>query len=217
LSTLGESPTASPVLEANFVRPSKHRTANRAIYCRHTCPRWSSLLRLKTSTSSRVNRVLETMMPIIPTQVHVSTPLRPRATLLTSYALCLPESEISTDSDFDPSSETLADRFYALRDIVPPTTRGWLHGRYQLGSRLVRTGFTFLGRSAWAISVSALLVGIPFALCWAEEQNMIAMEQEQRMREMGGELLTAGGDKGEGATASQVSAALAGATAKPAL
>lgn len=127
------------------------------------------------------------------------------------------DSEISTDSDYDPSSETFTDRIYALKDIVPPTMRGWLYGRYQLGSRIVRTSLFFLGRTAWTISVSALLVGIPFALCWAEEQNMIALEQEQRMREMGGELLTAGGEKAEGDTASQVSAALAGTSAKPAL
>jgi len=136
---------------------------------------------------------------------------------LPDVPLHLAESEISTDSDFDPSSETLGYRLYALRDIVAPTTRGWLHARYLLGSRLVRTGLAFLGRAAWTVSVSALLVGIPFALCWAEEQSMIAMEQEQRMREMGGELLTAGGDKGEGDTASQVSAALAGTSAKPTL
>lgn len=50
----------------------------------------------------------------------------------------------------------------------------------------------------WSVSVSALLLGVPFALCWAEEQQMIAMEQEMRQREQGQDLLTAGGG-GEGA------------------
>ncbi|OAA64165.1 mitochondrial import receptor subunit tom22 [Niveomyces insectorum RCEF 264] len=130
------------------------------------------------------------------------------------------DSEISTDSDYDPSRESLAERLYALRDIIPPTTRGWFYSNYQLGNRVVRTSLTFLGRAAWTISVSALLVGIPFALSWAEEQNILAMEQEQRMREMGSELLTAGsGEKREGGgdTAEQVSAALGGAGARPAL
>ncbi len=104
---------------------------------------------------------------------------------------------------------------------MSPTTRGWIYSRYQTANRIWRTGLSFVGRSAWTVSVSALLIGIPFALCWAEEQNMIAMEQEQRMREMGGELLTAGGDKTDGHdTASQVGAALGSggsASARPAL
>ncbi|EFX03100.1 mitochondrial import receptor subunit tom22 [Grosmannia clavigera kw1407] len=128
------------------------------------------------------------------------------------------DSEISTDSDFDPSRETFADRLFALRDIVPPTARGWFYGKYQFGNHIVRTSISFLGRAAWTISVSALLVGIPFALSWAEEQNIVAMEQEQRMREMGSELLTAGaGEKREGDTATQVGAALGGTGARPAL
>ncbi len=92
--------------------------------------------------------------------------------------------------------------------------------RYLFVNRVVRTGLAFVGRAAWAVSVSALLVGIPFALSWAEEQNVIAMEQEQRMREMGGELLTAGADRTENDTAAQVGAALgssSSASAKPAL
>lgn len=59
----------------------------------------------------------------------------------------------------------------------------------------------------WSISVSALLIGVPFALCWAEEQQVIAMEQEVRMREMGADVLTAGGG-GEGSTADVVGQAL---------
>ncbi len=106
--------------------------------------------------------------------------------------------------------------------MVPATTRGWVYGKYTTANRLWRTSLAFVGRAAWTVSVSALLVGIPFALCWAEEQNMVAMEQEQRMREMGGELLTAGApssDKPDGLdTASQVGAALgASPAARPAL
>lgn len=130
------------------------------------------------------------------------------------------DSEISTDSDYDPSRETLGERLYAMRDIIPPTTRGWFHSKFLFGDRVVRTTLTFLGRAAWTISVSALLVGVPFALSWAEEQNVLAMEQEQRMREMGSELLTAGSNEGSegGNTAAQVGAALGGnGNARPAL
>lgn len=80
----------------------------------------------------------------------------------------------------------------------------------------------FAGRATWSLSVSALLLGVPFALCWAEEQQMIAMEQEMRQREQGQDLLTAGvaPGGGEGSTADMLNVALesgGAAQAKPAL
>lgn len=133
------------------------------------------------------------------------------------------DSEISNESDYDPSHETLAERLYALRDIVPPTARGWIWGKVQTTQRIVKTVALFAGRSLWTVSVSALLIGVPWALAWAEEQNMIAMEQEVRMREMGGDVLTGGGGgrEGEPATAERVGQALGreggAAAARPAL
>jgi len=63
---------------------------------------------------------------------------------------------------------------------------------------------------------------VPWALAWAEEQQLIAMEQEARMREMGGDVLTGGAahEAGEGNTADRVGAALGrdgAAAARPAL
>lgn len=128
------------------------------------------------------------------------------------------DSEISTDSNFDPSSEAFSDRLWALRDMIPPPTRGWIWHKVQTTTHIVKTTLLFCGRAAWTVSVSALLVGVPFALAYAEEQNMIALEQEQRMREMGGELLTAGagGQDKDAGTAERVGAAL-GREARPAL
>ena len=134
----------------------------------------------------------------------------PKLTLLCA------DSEISNESDYDVEAETFGDRLFALRDIIPPSTRGWFYHKYQFGSHVIGSTTSFLGRAAWVISVSVLLVGIPFSLSWAEEQNFLAMEQEQRMREMGSELLTAGAGGEHEDTASQVSAAL-GAPARPAL
>lgn len=119
------------------------------------------------------------------------------------------DSEISTDSNFDADSETWRDRLWALRDIIHPTTRAWLQNRIQATTRVLKTGLFFVGNAAWTISASALLIGVPFAILWSEEQGLVAMEQEQRMREMGGELLTAGGAENQGNdTAAQVGAAL---------
>ncbi|KAK0646205.1 mitochondrial import receptor subunit Tom22-domain-containing protein [Cercophora newfieldiana] len=130
-----------------------------------------------------------------------------------------PDSEISTESNYDPTEETLADRLYALRDIVPPTTRGWIWDKVESTTSMVKSTLFFAGRATWAISVSALLVGVPFALAYGEDQNMMAMEQEERMRQMGGELLTAGGGVGgEESTADRVGAQLgSGGAVKAAL
>ncbi len=117
------------------------------------------------------------------------------------------DSEISEDSNFDPSSETLMDRLYELRNVVPPTTRFWFWRQSQRATNFLKTGLFFLGRSSYVIITSALLIGVPYALAYAEEQNMIAMEREQQMREMGSELLTAGDKE---STADRVGAAIGG-------
>lgn len=103
------------------------------------------------------------------------------------------DSEISADSNYDPSSETLAERLYSLRDMIPPTTRGFIAGQVSAAASAARSAAYYGGRALWILSTSALLVGVPFALAYAEEQNVLAMEQEMKMRELGGELLTAGG------------------------
>lgn len=124
------------------------------------------------------------------------------------------ESEISNESDYDPSEETLAERLYALRDIVPPTTRSWISGHVNSITSTAWSVLSFSGKGAWVITTSALFFGVPFALSFAEDQQLTAMEQEYNMRQAGGELLTAGT---EGSTADKVGAALDGNQAKPAL
>lgn len=128
------------------------------------------------------------------------------------------DSEISTESNYDPTEESLAERLFALRDIVPPTTRGWIWDKVESTTSMMKSTLFFAGRATWAISVSALLVGVPFALAYGEDQNMMAMEQEERMRQLGGELLTGGGAPGdEGNTADRVGQQLGTGGAKPAL
>lgn len=65
------------------------------------------------------------------------------------------------------------------------------------------------------VTTSALFFGVPFALSFAEDQQLTAMEQEYNMRQQGGELLTAGQE--EGTTADRVGQALEGGQAKAAL
>jgi len=61
----------------------------------------------------------------------------------------------------------------------------------------VKDGLWLGGKGAWIVSTSALLWGIPFALALVEEQQIAEMEKEQKMREMGNELLTADATSGQ--------------------
>lgn len=97
---------------------------------------------------------------------------------------------------------------------MPATTRGWVWDKVTYTTDAVKSTLSFAGRAAWAISVSALLLGVPFALAFADDQQILAMEEEQRMREMGSELLTTGGEK---STAERVGAVIGQEGAKPAL
>ncbi|KAI1367025.1 mitochondrial outer membrane translocase complex, subunit Tom22 [Xylaria arbuscula] len=118
------------------------------------------------------------------------------------------DSEISEESEYDPTDETLGERLYALRDIVPPQTRGFIQNTITTTGNAVKSVLSFGGKSLWVISSSALLLGIPWALAWAEEQQVLEMEKEMKMREMGGDLLTAGGGQDGSSTAQQIGAAL---------
>lgn len=124
------------------------------------------------------------------------------------------DSEISNESEFDPSNETLAERLYALRDIVPPMTRSWVSSRVSSFSGKAWNALSLSGKGAWVVITSALFFGVPFALSFAEDQQLATMEQEFNMRQAGSELLTAGSEQG---TSEKVEAALGESKAGPQL
>jgi len=128
------------------------------------------------------------------------------------------DSEISNESDYDPINESLSERIYALRDMVSPQTRGTISNAVSTTTNAVRSVLSFGGKTLWVVSSSALLLGVPWALAWAEEQQVMEMEKEMRMREMGSELLTVGSQQqGGSATAQQVGAVIGQEPAKAAL
>lgn len=102
-----------------------------------------------------------------------------------------PDSEISTDDEDNiPEEETLVERLLALRDIVPPTTRSYITNKVETTAGWIKSGLLFGGKTLWVVSTSALLLGVPWALAFAEEQQMVEMEKEMKMRDMGGEVCT---------------------------
>jgi len=126
------------------------------------------------------------------------------------------DSEISTDDEDNiADEETITDRLLALRDIIPPTTRSYIVNTVETTTSWIKSGLSFGGKTLFVVSTSALLLGVPWALAFAEEQQMVEMEKEMRMREMGGELLSQGSPTG--GTAGALNAQLGAQQGKPAL
>ena len=99
------------------------------------------------------------------------------------------DSEISTDDEDEiADEETLTDRIIALRDIIPPTTRSYIYNKVDTTASWIKSGLVFSGKGLWVLSTSALLLGVPWALAFAEEQQMVEMEKEMKMRESGQEV-----------------------------
>lgn len=44
------------------------------------------------------------------------------------------------------------------------------------------------GKTLWVVSTSALLLGVPWALAWSEEQQMMEMEREMKMQQSANEV-----------------------------
>ena len=77
--------------------------------------------------------------------------------------------------------------------MIPPKTRKSLSSAYSTASSYLSTGLVFSGKTLWVVSTSALLLGVPWALAFAEEQQMVEMEREMKMQQSGSEMLMGGG------------------------
>ena len=87
-----------------------------------------------------------------------------------------------------PTSESLTDRILALRDMVPPSTRRRISSTSSTAISYAKTLLSWGGKTVFVVSTSALLLGVPWALAFSEEQQIMEMEKEQRAREAAGEV-----------------------------
>ncbi|EGE05659.1 mitochondrial import receptor subunit [Trichophyton mentagrophytes] len=103
------------------------------------------------------------------------------------------ESEISTDSfDDNLDNETLYERICALQDIIPAQSRHKISNAVSSFSSFAKSTISFGGSALWIVSTSAFLLGVPWALALAEEQQYVQMEREQGMIKGANEMLTPG-------------------------
>jgi import receptor subunit TOM22 len=93
------------------------------------------------------------------------------------------ESEISLAPD-----ESLYERLAALQDIVPASARRKVTSTVSTTTSWVKSGLLFGGKTLWVVSTSALLLGVPWALAYSEEQNMVEMEREMKMQQSASEV-----------------------------
>ena len=98
------------------------------------------------------------------------------------------ESEASDDEEDYMPDESFADRLAALKDIVPPTYRKTLSNTFSTTSSWVSTTLNYGGKTLWVVSTSVLLLGVPWALAFAEEQQMAEMEREMKMQQSANEV-----------------------------
>lgn len=65
--------------------------------------------------------------------------------------------------------------------MIPPSARRTVSSTVSSFTDLTKASFSFSGKALWIISTSAFLLGVPFALAYAEEEQYIQMEREQGM------------------------------------
>ncbi len=83
------------------------------------------------------------------------------------------------------AEESLLERIYALRDIVPPSTRQSISTKLNTVSTYAWAGGSVLGKVAWVVTTSALLVGLPFALAVEDEARMAQQERDFQAQQSG--------------------------------
>lgn len=107
-----------------------------------------------------------------------------------------PDSDVSDVSEAsEPPSETITDRILALRDIIPPQSRRRIASGYNKSYAWGSWGMTGGLKLAWQVSVSVLLLVVPFGLVLMEDQQIAMEEQQMRFRELGNDVRSSNSSK----------------------
>lgn len=104
-------------------------------------------------------------------------------------------SDDDYDSDFEDDfdeNETFMERVVALKDIVPPKHRQTISSVFSATSYFLRNAFSKAGGVTWAVTTSALLLGVPLSLSILAEQQLIEMEKSFDLQKDANDLLSQG-------------------------
>jgi hypothetical protein len=72
--------------------------------------------------------------------------------------------------------------------MIPPSTRRSISSTYSTGYAWTASTLSWGGKALWVVSTSALLVGLPWALAYGDEQQQIEMEREMKMQQSANEV-----------------------------
>jgi mitochondrial import receptor subunit TOM22 len=101
--------------------------------------------------------------------------------------MALSESDASSVASVTPD-ETLYERIAALQDIIPASYRRSVSSKLGTCSSYLKTGLGYGGKTLWVVSTSALLLVVPWALAYQEEQQLAEMDREMQMQQRAGEV-----------------------------
>lgn len=65
--------------------------------------------------------------------------------------------------------------------MIPPSARRQFSSSVSFLSSFTKSSLLFSGRALWVISTTAFLLGVPWALAYAEEEQFVQLEREQGM------------------------------------
>ena len=108
------------------------------------------------------------------------------------------DSDALSGISSDLEDESLADRLAALRDMIPPSQRRYISSSVSTASSWLRSGLQLGGKGLWLVSTSVMLLSVPWALAYAEEQQMAEMEKEMQAQKAASEVSHMIQDMGEG-------------------
>ena len=128
-------------------------------------------------------RMTGTLTPVF------SSPISPPSVRLSAHLYLTVSLDSDAESDISVApDESLYERLIALQDIVPASYRRSFSNGIASTTSWVKSGLMVSGKTLWVVSTSALLLGVPWALAYAEEQQMVEMEREMKMQQSANEV-----------------------------
>lgn len=65
--------------------------------------------------------------------------------------------------------------------MIPASTRRSISSKVSTTSSWIKSGLFMGGKTLWVVSTSALLLGVPWALAYSEEQMIVEQERAELM------------------------------------
>ncbi|SCW02404.1 LAFE_0F05688g1_1 [Lachancea fermentati] len=117
--------------------------------------------------------------------------VRPGTTYAEAAAGEETSDEDSSDDEYD-EDETLYERLCALKDIVAPKQRQVISNVFNTTVSTLKSAFSNGGNLVWAVTTSALLLGVPLSLSILAEQQLIEMEKSFDLQKDANDILAQG-------------------------